>query len=105
MSEICPSDDVACEAVSETSIVRTIELGDTTYDLFVGPCRCCDRTVYSVMRTCGASLSIYRIAPEDAQNLDEYVTQLHASFALDVTTKMTELQETIKEFNSNGLFE
>jgi hypothetical protein len=57
------------------------------------------------MRTSGASLSVYEISPEDARNLDEYVRQLHTSFAIDVTTKLSQLRETIREFNSNGLFE
>jgi hypothetical protein len=105
MSEICPSDDVACKSIRESRIVRSIELGDTTYELIVGPCKCCESNVYGVVRSCGASLSIYHISPEDAQNIDEYVSQLHASFALDVTTKMEALRKTIQEFNSNGFFE
>jgi len=57
------------------------------------------------MRTCGASLSVYQISPEDAQNLDDFVTQLHQSFGIDVATKLIELRETINEFNAKGLFE
>src|SRR5215467_13448165 len=105
MSDLYPSDDQACELASETRIVRTIEHGDTTYELVVGPCKCCDHTVYRVMRTCGASLSVYEISREDAQNLDEYVNELHTSFAIDVATKLIRLRQTIQEFNSRGLFE
>jgi len=57
------------------------------------------------MRTSGASLSVYEISREDAERLDEYVTQLHISFAIDVATRLYRLRQTIQEFNSNGLFE
>src|SRR5262245_38679174 len=39
---------------------------------------------YKLMRTCGASLSVFAISDEDYQNLDAYVTTLHTSFKFDV---------------------
>jgi hypothetical protein len=105
MSEFHASDFVG-EVPSDTRIVRTIKLGDTTYEMFVGPCPSCRRhPVFRLMRTCGASLSVYEISSEDYQNLDEYVAKLHTSFVVDVATKLYELRETIHELNDKGSFE
>jgi hypothetical protein len=57
------------------------------------------------MRTCGAALSIYQISQADYENLDDYIAELHASFAMDVDARMDRLRQTIHEFNSKGLFE
>jgi hypothetical protein len=86
------------------SIEWNTRLGDCTYELFVGKCSCGEPN-YRLMRTCGASISIYQISPEDCENLDEYVAKLNASFTVDVGSKMYRLRETIKEFNAKGLFE
>lgn len=102
----CSLDDDGVNApLPDWHKVRTINLGDTTYDLFVGPCSCCNRQAYRVMRSCGYSFSVYEISQEDAQNLGGYISELHSSFDIDVATKMLELRNTIHEFNSNGLFE
>ena len=84
---------------------RTIELGDTTYDLFVAHCSPCARSIYRLMRSCGASLSVYQISKDDCDNLDEYVEHLHESFIVDVEARLSLLRHTIDEFNSRGLFE
>ena len=105
MSEVCPSNGPSGEVPSEAGVVRKIEYGDTLYELWVGPCKCGRHPVCRVMRTSGASLSVYEISREDAQNLDQYVSKLHTSFAIDVATKLFGLRQTIHEFNSNGLFE
>ena len=90
----------------EFRIERSLKRGDTTYELFVGPCACCDKIVYRLMRSCGASsISIYQISAGDADNLEAYVDELHADFAVDVRTKLHQLREAIAEFNSHGLFE
>jgi hypothetical protein len=58
------------------------------------------------MRSCGASsISIYQISAGDADNLEAYVDELHADFAVDVRTKLHQLREAIAEFNSHGLEE
>jgi hypothetical protein len=90
---------------SETALVRTIKMGDTTYDLYVGPCRCCGEVRYRVMRCNGASFSVYEISSTDCENLEDYVAELHSVLAVDVQTKLTNLQETIGELNSRGFFE
>src|SRR5262249_41658558 len=82
-----------------------IEYGDTIYELWIGPCKCGRHQVHRLMRTAGFSLSVYEISPEDAEHLDEYVTQLHTSFAIDAATRLYQLRETIQKFNSNRLFE
>jgi hypothetical protein len=106
MSEAEKRVDFVDDALSETRIVRTIKHGDTTYELFVGPCPECHRhPVFRLMRTCGSSLSVYEISSEDYQNLDEYVAKLHMTFAIDVATKLFVLNRTIQEYNSKGLFE
>jgi hypothetical protein len=106
VSHVHPSGDFTEGMPSETRIMRTIKLGDTTYELFVGPCAECGRhPVFRLMRTCEASLSVYEISPDDAQNLDEYVAKLNTSFSVDVATKLVMLRKTISEFNSKGLFE
>lgn len=106
MKDAHQSGDVTDDTPSETRIVRTIKLGDTTYELFVGPCPECSRhPVFRLMRTCEASMSVYELSPQDAQNLDEYVAKLNTSFVVDVATKLLELRKTIFEFNSKGLFE
>jgi hypothetical protein len=57
------------------------------------------------MRTCGASLSVYEILPEDAENLDRFVLELNTAFSIDVKTKFQTLTATIQEFNAKGYFE
>jgi hypothetical protein len=98
-------DNLCSVPANEVRIERTIKHEDTTYELFVGPCRCCDRTVFRLMRTCGASMSVYEISPYDAENLDGYVAKLHVSFVVDAATKLYELRKTINDFNCKGLFE
>src|SRR5262249_9011763 len=106
MSKVHGLDDFVGEVPSETRIVRTIKHGDTTYEMLVGPCSSCRRhPVFRLMRTSGASLSVYQISSDDYQNLDEYVAELHSSFSVDVATKLSELQEAIRELNENGSFE
>jgi hypothetical protein len=79
-------------------------IGDWTYELFSGTCSC-GRPIYSLMRTCGALLSVYRISQDDYDNLEDYVAELHATFAVDVHSRLERLRQTIKKFNSNGVFE
>jgi hypothetical protein len=57
------------------------------------------------MRMCGASLSVYQISLEQREDLEEFVSALHESFAVDVETKLYWLRDTVKDFNSRGLFE
>jgi len=95
----------AASLPSKMCVEREIKLGDTTYELFVGTCKCGRHPVYRLMRTCGALLSIYEISEDDYQNLDNYVSQLHASYTVDVTTRLHALREAILATNSNGLFE
>ncbi len=100
MAEEAPLENFDEFASSETRIVRTIKHGDTTYNLFVGPCPDCRRhPVFRLVRTCGSSLSVYEISQEDYQNLDEYVAKLHTTFAVDVATKLFVLRRTIQEYN------
>src|SRR3954454_4472642 len=87
---------------TETTLVKTIKLDDTTYDLYVGPCQCCAEIRYRVMRCNGASFSVYEISPADCENLEDYVAELHSVLAVDVETKLTNLRETIGESNSRG---
>jgi hypothetical protein len=90
---------------SETTLARTIKLDDTSYDLYVGPCKCCGIIRYRLMRCNGASFSIYEISETDCETLDEYVAELHSVLVVDVKTKLTGLREIIEETNSRGLFE
>ena len=102
----CLIDNPEEKVPSETRVVRTIKHGDTTYELYVGACGCCGtHPVFRLMRLCGASLSIYEISADDYRNLDEYIADLHESFSIDVVTKLTQLRNTIEQFNSRGLFE
>jgi hypothetical protein len=103
-SEPCTPLKLCSTSKDTISIERDIRLGDCTYELFVGKCSC-GEPFYRLMRTCGASLSIYQISQKDYENLDEYVAELHVSFTVDVESKMYRLRETIKEFNAKGLFE
>jgi hypothetical protein len=102
-SETCTAQKL-CADEDIVSIERNIRLGDCTYELSVGKCSC-GEPIYRLMRTCGASISIYQIAQENYENLDEYVAELHVSFTVDVESKLERLRQTIKEFNANGLFE
>jgi hypothetical protein len=90
---------------SETALVRTIKVDDTSYELYAGPCQCCGEIRYRLMRCNGASLSVYEISPADCENLEDYVADLHSVLAVDVKTKLSALTETIAELNSRGLFE
>jgi hypothetical protein len=92
------------ESSPDVRTERIIKRGDTTYELWVGPCRC-GGSVYRLMRTCRSSISIYDISKEDLENLDEYVAELHASFAVDVEAKLQLLREMVAEFNSHGFFD
>jgi hypothetical protein len=80
------------------------KIGDCTYELFVGTCSC-GQPIYRLMRTCGASLSVYQISQKDYENLEEYIAELHATFAVDVHSRIDRLRQTIEELNSKGLFE
>jgi hypothetical protein len=86
------------------SMERKIIIGDCTYELRVGTCSC-GQPIYRLMRTCGALLSIYQISQEDYENLEDYIAELHSTFAVDVHTRICGLQKTIAELNSKGLFE
>jgi hypothetical protein len=86
------------------TIERKITIGDCTYELFLGKCSC-GQPMYRLMRTCGASLSIYQISQEDYENLEDYIAELHATFAVDVHSRLERLRQTIEELNSKGLFE
>jgi hypothetical protein len=86
------------------SVEQKVKLGDCTYELFVGTCSC-GEPIYKLMRTCGAALSIYQISQADYENLEDYIAELHASFAVDVDARMDRLRQTVHEFNSKGLFE
>jgi hypothetical protein len=85
-------------------VERTIKRDDTTYELMVGQCSCGNPT-YKLLRMCGASISVYMISAEDCEQLDEYVSELHESFAVDVEAKLFLLRDMIKEYNSHGSFE
>src|SRR5690242_1902073 len=58
-----------------------------------------------VLRSCGSSISIYQISAEDYDDIDNYIAELHSSFAVDVEAKLYRLRDTVAELNSNGLFE
>lgn len=91
--------------LGETRIGWTARYGDTLYELFVTTCAGCGGQVRRLLRTSGASISVYQISAEDFENLEEYVKDLHESFAADVETKLVQLRNTVAEFNSRGLFE
>jgi hypothetical protein len=91
--------------LKETRIEWTRKYGNTLYELFVSKCADCDGTVRRLLRTSGASISVYQISSEDFENLEEYVEALHESFAADVETKLVQLRHTLADFNSRGLFE
>jgi hypothetical protein len=99
------SEDRRCGPTeAEPRVERTIKLGNTTYELMSGQCAC-GGPIYKLLRMCGASISVYLISPEDRERLDEYVSELHESFAIDVETRLSLLEETVKEYNSHGCFE
>jgi hypothetical protein len=83
---------------------RIIRLDSTTYELMTEQCAC-GGPIYKLLRMCGASISVYAISAEDRERLDEYVSELHESFAVDAEPKLRLLEDMIKEFNSHGLFE
>lgn len=62
------------------SVECKTKIGDCTYELFVGTCSC-GQPIYRLMRTCGAAISIYQISQEDYENLEDYIAELHATFA------------------------
>jgi hypothetical protein len=103
-SEISAPQKPCTVSRNAVSVEHKVKLGDCTYELFVGTCSC-GEPIYKLMRTCGAALSVYQISQADYENLDGYIAELHASFAMDVDAKMDCLRQTIHEFNSKGLFE
>jgi hypothetical protein len=107
MSDIQSSDaDWRCEGTTtEPRIARTIKHGDTVYELLVAECKSCAHPVRRLIRTCGASISVYDISPDQYEDLDQFVSALHESFAVDVKLKLVRLRDTIAEFNSKGFFE
>jgi hypothetical protein len=105
MTKADSSVEVVDTSSSETTLVRTIRLDDTSYDLYVGPCKCCGIIRYRLMRCNGASFSIYEISEADCDTLEEYVAELHSVLQVDVETKLAGLKEIIAETNSRGLFE
>jgi hypothetical protein len=70
----------------------------------VGQCAC-GGPIYKLLRTSGASISVYVISAEDRERIDEYVSELHKSFAVDVEPKLSLLEDMVREFNSHGCFE
>jgi len=97
--------ELVASTPSDTTLVRTIKVDDTSYDLYVGPCKCCGEIRYRLMRCNGASFSIYEMSSADCENLEDYVADLHSVLAVDVETKLKGLKDTIAELNSRGLFE
>jgi hypothetical protein len=83
---------------------RVIKLGNTTYELMVGQCAC-GSPIYKLLRTCGASISVYAISAEDRERLDDYVSELHESFEVDVEPRLLLLREMIAEYNAHGCLE
>jgi hypothetical protein len=53
---------------------------------------------------CGASISVYAISAEDRKRIDDYVSELHESFSIDVEPRLLLLQKMIEEYNSLGHF-
>src|SRR5215469_8038178 len=99
------SEDRGCgSTTTEPRVERTIKLGNTTYELMVGQCACGGQ-IYRLLRMCGAAISVYDINAEDRERLDEYVSELHESFAGDVEPKLLLLHKMVKEYNSHGCFE
>jgi len=95
-----------CQGKPEkTRIEWTTKYGDTLYELYVSKCVDCGGPVRRLLRTSGASISVYEISAEDFENLEEYVAALHESFAADVEARLEQLRDTVAEFNSRGLFE
>jgi hypothetical protein len=103
-SETCTPQKPRPVSRDTVSIEHEVKLGDCTYELFVGSCSC-GAPIYRLMRTCGASISIYQICQADYENIEDYIAELHSSFAVDVGVKMYRLREAIEEFNTKGLFE
>jgi hypothetical protein len=97
----------AGEPPSGSRLVRTIRHGDTTYDVFVGPCKeCGTHTAFHIMRSSSDySFSIYQISEEDYDNVEQYILELHSTFAFDVETKLFALLRAVQEFNAKGYFE
>jgi hypothetical protein len=90
---------------TDPRIERTIKHGNTVYELIVAECKSCALPTRRLLRTCGASISVYDISSDQYENLDQFVAGLHESFAVDVEAKLTCLRDTIAEFNSRGFFE
>jgi hypothetical protein len=98
------SEDQGCgQTTTEPRVERTIKLGNTTYELMVGQCAC-GSPIYKLLRMCGASISVYAIRAEDRERIDDYVSELHESFAIDIETRLLLLRKMIEEYNSLGYF-
>jgi len=108
MSTTCetttPNGPCAVSPQDKVSVECKTKIGDCTYELFVGTCSC-GQPIYKLMRTCGAALSVYQISQEDYENLEDYIAELHATFAVDVHSRLEGLRQAIEECNSKGLFE
>jgi len=89
---------------SAVSLLRTIKKDDTTYDLYVCKCACCEEIIYRVTRCNGASFSVYQISRDDCDDLEAYVDELHKTLAVDVATKLTTLIDCVADRNSRGFF-
>ena len=97
---------IAPDMPQEVRKVRTIQHDDTTYEVFVGPCReCGSHTTYHVTRSFGASWSVFQISEKDYENVEQYISELHVTFAVDIAAKLLVLRRTVKEFNEKGFFD
>jgi hypothetical protein len=78
-------------------IVQTFERDAVKYDFYTKPCSCCNNPLYFIGRTDGARISCFQISAEKIDNIESLVDELHQSFAVDITTILEALKDTISD--------
>jgi hypothetical protein len=78
-------------------IVQTFERDTVKYDFYTKLCSCCNNPMYFIGRTDGARISCFQISEEKIDKIESMVDELHQSFAVDITTILGALKDTISD--------
>ncbi len=80
--------------------VRTLTIGDRTYDLFVHPCGGCGEDVYTVMRFSGMITSIFRFHDLDVDDFQNFCKDIDEDLLLRAPELASGFYRDLGEINS-----
>jgi hypothetical protein len=93
---------MAGEAVMTSSvrIVRSLTIGDRTYDLFVHPCMGCGQDVYTVMRFSGMAKALFRFHDLDTDEFENFCKDIDQDLFHKAPDLVSNFYGDLSEINS-----